>query len=79
MRLEEVTAEERKGDEDRRAIIRAIKQKIDERIELTEGHISQARAILETQKKEIKKLRVALDGQNERIETMQAQMMTTLK
>ena len=72
--LEAATAEERKQDEDRRAIVQTIKQKIDERSAVTEGDLAQARAILETQKKEIRKLQSSLEKQNEKLENMQAQI-----
>ena len=72
--LEEITAEERKTDEERRVIVQTIKQKLDERSAVTGGDLSQARAILETQKKEMSKIQTALERENERIEALQAQI-----
>jgi chromosome segregation ATPase len=68
--LEQQAEEERGAEEQRRSILQTIKQKLDERSQITDGDLTQAEAILETQKRENAKLVSQLHTWNEKVEKL---------
>jgi chromosome segregation ATPase len=68
--LEANAEEERKVEDQRRTILQTIKQKLDERNEVTDTDLSRAESLLEIQRREITKLGSNLASWNEKVERL---------
>jgi chromosome segregation ATPase len=68
--LETKAEEERKTEEQRRILLQTIKQKLDERNEITDTDLSRAETLLETQQHEISKLASILTALNGNVEKL---------